>query len=275
MKQSKFTPTTFEELERFSEAMARSGVIPRVYKGKPADIMAAVITGEELGMPPMASLRSIDMIQGNPTLAADLIVALALSHPNCEYFTLQESTDKVATYTTKREGSEPVTLSFTAEQAATAKLRGKDNWKQYPDAMLRSRCSAALGRIVYPDILTRIYTPDELGDETDRGQGVQVEDGPTDKLENFGEGGEPDIETISREQIAKFGEDAKTAGMTRGEAAVLIKEVLGGVNWDEAPATDLPKLNAALDAWLQDKEQDEEPPPEDPEQNDGEPDLGF
>jgi hypothetical protein len=47
--------------------------------------------------------------------------------------------DQRAIYETKRVGSTPVKISFTIEQAKQAGLTGKDNWRNYPAAMLRAR----------------------------------------------------------------------------------------------------------------------------------------
>jgi len=53
-------------------------------------------------------------------------------------------------------------MSFTIEQAQRAGVTGKDNWKKYPEAMLRARCISALARAVYPDVVLGIYETDEL-----------------------------------------------------------------------------------------------------------------
>jgi hypothetical protein len=96
-------------------------------------------------------------------MSADLAVALTKRHPSCRYFRVVSSDDKAATYETLREGDpEPTRMAFTAEQARQAGLGG-DNWRRYPAAMLRARCSLALARAVYSDIMLGVYDPDELG----------------------------------------------------------------------------------------------------------------
>jgi hypothetical protein len=107
----------------------------------------------------MQSLRSIHVIEGKPSCSADLILALCKRRPEvCRYFRLVRSDATVATYETLRDGRPaPTTLSFTIEQAKSASLTGKDNWKKYPEAMLRARCIAALARAVYPDLVLGVY----------------------------------------------------------------------------------------------------------------------
>jgi hypothetical protein len=83
----------------------------------------------------------------------------------CAYFRMVESTDSIATYETQRRGEPtPVKLSYTIQQANAAGLTGKGTWKAHPAAMLRARCSSALARIVYPDLVNGLYDPDEIED---------------------------------------------------------------------------------------------------------------
>jgi len=92
------------------------------------------------------------------------MVACAQSSGFCEYFRCVESDSKIATYETKRRGSEPVQRSFTIADAKTASLLGNPTWKKYPAAMLRARCKADLARDVYPDAVAGVYTDDEAAE---------------------------------------------------------------------------------------------------------------
>jgi hypothetical protein len=161
-----FEPQTLDEAEKLSGTLAKSALLPDALRGKPGDVLVVLLTGRELGLGPMQSLRGISVIKGKPVMNADLIVGMVLRHPEiCEYFRLVESSDKAAVYETKRKGSPaPTKLPFTIEQARQAGLTGKDNWKNYPAAMLRARCSAALARAVYPDLCAGVYESGE-GDE--------------------------------------------------------------------------------------------------------------
>lgn len=150
---------------KLAETLAKSGLVPRAVQGKPADVLVILLTGRELGLQPMLALRSIHVVEGKPTLSADLMQALCVSKRDvCAEFRQVESSAKRATYTAKRVGMEhPVTLTWTWEMAQVAGVTGKDNWKKYPDAMLRARCKAALARDVFPDLMAGLYDPDELG----------------------------------------------------------------------------------------------------------------
>ena len=157
-----FTPRTMAEAWKLAETFHASGLLPRGVNS-PAAAFTIIATGAELGLSPMASLRSIHVIEGKPVLSAALIAGIVQRRPDlCEGFALVESTETIATYETKRRGQEPVRMSFTIEQAQRARLTDKDNWKKYPHAMLRARASAELARAVYPDVVGGLYDPDEI-----------------------------------------------------------------------------------------------------------------
>jgi hypothetical protein len=155
-------PTTLGEARELSAVLAKSALLPADLRGKEADVFVTVMAGRELGLAPMAALRSIHVIKGKPVMSADGMVAVALASGLAEYFRCVESSDKVATYETRRKGTpEPQLLSFTIEEAKLAGLTSNDNWKRYTAAMLRARAKAALCRDVYPDALAGVYDEDE------------------------------------------------------------------------------------------------------------------
>jgi hypothetical protein len=140
----------------------------------PEAVLTIMMTGRELGMTAMQSLRSIHIIEGKPVLSADLMVALCSKSALCEYFRLVSSDDKTAVYEAKRSSQpEPVRLTYTFEQAKQAGLTNKDNYRKHPAAMLRARCSAALARVVFPDLLMGFYAPEEMVDVI-KGEPIEV-----------------------------------------------------------------------------------------------------
>lgn len=158
-----YTPSNMAEAEQLSVRLAQSALLPDGLRGKPGDVLVTLITGHELGLSPMQAIRGLHVVKGRAVMSADLAVALTKRHPSCRYFRVVASDDKAATYETLREGDpEPTRMTFTAEQARQAGLGG-DNWRKYPAAMLRARCSLALARAVYSDIMLGVYDPDELG----------------------------------------------------------------------------------------------------------------
>lgn len=154
------TPRSIDEGLRLASIVAKSGLFG---VSSPEDAFVRIAMGLELGMTPTAALRNIHSIKGRPVIDAAAMVGLCLAKPGiCVRFECTETTDESATWTAQRVGQRPITLSFTLAQAKGANLLGKETWRSFPAAMLRARAASALARIVFPDLMSGIYTPEEL-----------------------------------------------------------------------------------------------------------------
>jgi len=137
-------------------------------------VLATVMVGRELGLPAMASLRSIHVIEGKHALSAALMVALVLRSGLAEFFEPIEISPTSVTYETHRKGGRnPIKLTHTIEMARQAWPKAKKDWEEafngsgwgrVPTDMLVARCTARLCRLVYPDLLAGLYTPEELAE---------------------------------------------------------------------------------------------------------------
>lgn len=136
--------------------------------GTPHAVLSTVMVGRELGLPAMASLMNIHNVDGKHSLSAALMVALVLKSGLAEYFEAVEFSDKAATFITKRKGArKEQTFTFTIEEARKAWKKSQDAWDKsgwgtYPRNMLIARAQSMLARLVYPDLLAGLYTPEEL-----------------------------------------------------------------------------------------------------------------
>lgn len=160
------TPRSLSEAKELATTLSAARTIPESLQKSPADCMAIIMAGAELGLAPMQSIRALVLIKGKPTLSADAMGALVKSRRDvCEYLLLKHSDATRATYATKRAGDpEPTTMGFTIDEAKAAGLAGNDNWRKFPAAMLRARALSAICRAVYPDLLLGVYDPDELAE---------------------------------------------------------------------------------------------------------------
>lgn len=153
----------YEDLKALSKDLSVSQLLPVVLRKKPEDLLAIVLAGSELGLGPMQSIRGFHIIQGKISMSADLMGALVKRSPLCEYLQLIESTDKVATWETKRRGNpSPTRLSYTFEDAKRAGLTANPNYQKHPAAMLRARGESAICRAEYQDLVMGVYDTDEL-----------------------------------------------------------------------------------------------------------------
>jgi len=68
-----------DELFRFSQAIAGSALAPKDFIGKPESVMVAIQMGMEVGLPPMAALQNIAVINGRPSIWGDAQLAIVRS----------------------------------------------------------------------------------------------------------------------------------------------------------------------------------------------------
>ena len=130
---------------------------------RPEEAAFLLMTGRELGLSPMQSLRGIYVVNGKPVLSADLMVAAVRRSGLCESWRVVESTPQRCEIETLRKGETVAARRvWTMDDAKRAGLAGKGTWAAYPAAMLRHRCAADLARQEYPDVLLGLYDPDEM-----------------------------------------------------------------------------------------------------------------
>jgi hypothetical protein len=158
--------STFDLLPQANElatAIARTDFVPGKLRGNPAAVMACVLSGHELGIGPMQSLQKIHVIDGRPALASELMRALVLQAGHDIW--VEESSSTKVTVAGQRKGSDHVTrVTWTLDDAKRANLTGKQNWRNYPRAMLLARATAELCRMVFPDVIGGLYAKEEVED---------------------------------------------------------------------------------------------------------------
>ena len=158
-------PRTVDEITDLAERLSKSTLLPKSMQGKMPDVLVTIMAGQEMGLAPMASLRSFHVIEGKPVLSADGMVALVLGSGKAQYFERVEESETSVTYETMRVGSKsPRRCTWTMEMAKKAALHQKDNWRCYPRQMLASRAKKELAVDVYPDVLAGCYIEDEIED---------------------------------------------------------------------------------------------------------------
>jgi hypothetical protein len=163
-----YTPPTQTEIEytwNLASKLCKTEFVPANLRNKPEAVLAVFLTGRELGIGPMQSLRDIYPVNGRPALMASLMVARVrtLGHK----FTTLQSTDTQATVQIHRRGeSEPQPpVMFTQADARRAGLLDKAIWRQYPTAMHWNRAASAACRRDCPEALGgAVYTPEEIED---------------------------------------------------------------------------------------------------------------
>lgn len=145
-----------------AQKLAATSFVPQSLRGKPGDIAAAILAGSELGLKPMATLKSIDIIQGTPALRAHAMRAVIQNQGH--EIELIESEDTHCRMRGRRKGSDTwQEVVWDIPRARLLGLLGKDQWKKQPKAMLVARATGELCRLIASDALHGMaYVSEEL-----------------------------------------------------------------------------------------------------------------
>jgi hypothetical protein len=174
-------PDEYQIIRDQAQSLVKTGFLPQAIK-TPEQALAIILTGRELGIPAMAALNTINVIQGKPTVSPQLMLALIERSGQLEDIKV-DVTDKGASVTMKRKGRTPHTETFGQTEAQAMGLLGKDNYKKQAGVMYKWRAVAACARTVFPDVILGLYTPEEMGAEVSvSDDGVMTVEAPVEQL---------------------------------------------------------------------------------------------
>ena len=91
---------------QLASALCKTAFAPKHFRDNPGDSTAAIMAGDELGLSPLAALRSIYVIHGTPAMYARTMVALVQSKGH-EVWT-DSTSDAVVIVCGRRRGSDKV-----------------------------------------------------------------------------------------------------------------------------------------------------------------------
>jgi len=158
-----------------AQKLANTAFVADSLRGKPAEITGAILTGHEIGLQPMAAVRSIDIIKGIPAMRALALRGLVQSRGHDVW--VESSSEARAVVCGRRAGSEHTQRStWTMDRARRLGLAVDDPkgpWRRQPEAMLVARATAEVCRLVAADVLLGLpYAVEE----------VEAEAGNTDNV---------------------------------------------------------------------------------------------
>ncbi len=215
------TAQDLNHLLQIGEMLVRSGLMPQTVRTAEA-AATIVLKGHELGLPPMAAMEGIAVVQGKAVIGAHLMLALVKRAYGPGAIWVSETTNERATISYRIPGvPEVLTYSFTWQDAERAGLTGKDTWRKFPAAMLRARAISAAVKLGFPEVVGGMYVPGEIDgtDETVTPDGDVV----IDITAQSRPVAPPVIEVVDTET----GEIVETApvGPTRAELAARVMEL--------------------------------------------------
>lgn len=169
-------PEELDTIQRTGKLLAASSYFDG--KGESAQAIAMmatkVLAGRELGIGPFASVNGIHIINGKPSIGANLLAAAVKGSERYDY-RVREMSDKLCRIEflqRAEKGWESLGVSeFSADDARRA---GTKNMDKFPRNMLFARAMSNGVRFYVPDVFNgnAVYVPEELGADVDENGNV-------------------------------------------------------------------------------------------------------
>lgn len=189
---------TLNEKQQYAQAIASAGdLVPKTFWTKPQNVNGVMVpprpnpgavlymleTAAMLGVHPMVGLTNIHIIEGKPSLSANLQAALVREAGHRLRVRVEgqgENTVAIAQIVRSDDPDFTFEVRWGIEEARAAQVLSKDNWKKYFRAMLKARAITECIREACPEVLMgATYSPDELGAVTDeQGEPINLEPVP-------------------------------------------------------------------------------------------------
>ena len=116
---------------------------------------AAILMGDELGLSPIAALRSIYVVHGTPAMYARTMVALVQSRGH-EVWTEETSPAKVAVCGRRRGSDHVERATWTPDRARKAGYTSNAKYGTNPEEMLYAKAAAEVCRKIAADVLAGV-----------------------------------------------------------------------------------------------------------------------
>lgn len=153
------TMYSVQDMSTMAGAIAKSGLFGMK---TPEQALALMLVAQAEGMHPATITQDYDIIQGRACRKTHSVMArFQQMGGKVEWHQLDES---VADGTFSHPAGGSLRITWTFDQAKKANLTNKDNWKNYPRAMLRARCIAEGIRAVYPAAIGGMMVAEEAQD---------------------------------------------------------------------------------------------------------------
>lgn len=156
------------QASQLAESLATTAFVPQTLRGNTpeltvSNVTAAILAGLEMGLPPMAALRSMDIIYGTPALRAHAMRGLVQSHGHSVQL-VEATPDRCEIRGRRRGEADWQTVVWTFDRASKMGLTGKGEWKKQQQTMLIARATGEICRLIAADVLFAMpYAAEEIG----------------------------------------------------------------------------------------------------------------
>lgn len=167
-----YTPSSLEEAQRLAELFATKNK-------SPLDLLRLHATfGHHFGSNMAITAQQGYVIRDTPALGADAMAGIVRNSGICKYIRIESWDNEHCTIELARH-DEPKsmnhTFTFSMDMAKRQGIARGRMWEGMPMQMLRARCMTLALRAVFPDVVSGIYSADEIADSTDLSESERAE----------------------------------------------------------------------------------------------------
>ena len=150
---------------RYAKTLATADLLPQQYRNNPANVLIAFEHAAQLGIGNTEAMYQINVINGTPSLSAQMMRALVLRAGH-RLHVVETTETKAVLKCARRDYPDDVSLfEYSIEDAQRAGLAGSATWKKNPKAMLLARVSTLACRTMFADCLAGFaYDADEVAE---------------------------------------------------------------------------------------------------------------
>lgn len=157
------TQNEWDQIKEIANVAVKSGLLPSAIRTPEAAAIIA-LKGRELGLSPMVAFSHINVIQGKPTMSAEIMLAyIYKEHPTAEIVIVERTTTKCVIKARRPNEKDLTPFTWDMDRAKRMQLDQKDNWKKQPETMLFWRTITEMKRSKFPEVLMGVdYSPEEI-----------------------------------------------------------------------------------------------------------------
>lgn len=169
LSSSRYEPRDLPSAITLARMIATSPLCPLALRGREADVLLVMMTGAEIGLTTMQSLRNLYIVEGRIGMSAALIRGRCQKHGDCALFEVAEADAAHAVVEVKKRGwpaSRRVSWSIAdAERAGLIKEDQPDSpWRRWPQEMCVARATTRAASMYFPEITSGLLSEEDLRD---------------------------------------------------------------------------------------------------------------
>lgn len=230
---------SIEDIKRLSAMFIESDMFKSDGGGQVKQLAQAcvkIVAGIEFGIQPFASMRGINIINGNAEMSSNLMAAKVKKHPKYDYRVVESSNEGCTLEFTEIVGGKPVSLgksSWTVEDAKRAGLTRNPTWQKFPMNMCFARALSNGVRMFTPDVFygAPVYVEGEITGEVEEKTTEPETTAPAAAQPAKADAVEGEVVTNATSEDAPESQEIDPLQVKLDEIAALAAELGHGPDW--------------------------------------------